>query len=159
VDKVEDGARLVNEAGQTMEDVVSNFQRLSALVTEIAEASAEQSSGIEQVTQAVGQMDEVTQQNAALVEEAAAAAESLEDQSQALVRSVAMFQLSAAARGSESGSRDGAPAPRPGVMRSPVRATVSVLPARGGNHPKVGAPMPKVKHGGANLAAAEWEEF
>ena len=159
VDKVEDGARLVNEAGQTMEDVVSNFQRLSALVTEIAEASAEQSSGIEQVTQAVGQMDEVTQQNAALVEEAAAAAESLEEQSQALVRSVAMFQLSAAARGSESGSRDGAPAPRPGVMRSPVRATVSVLPARGGNHPKVGAPMPKVKHGGANLAAAEWEEF
>jgi hypothetical protein len=68
VDKVEDGAKLVNEAGQTMEEVVSNFQKLSSLVTEIAEASSEQSSGIEQVTQAVGQMDEVTQQNAALVE-------------------------------------------------------------------------------------------
>jgi len=76
-----------------MEDVVSNFQKLSALVTEIAEASTEQSSGIEQVTQAVGQMDEVTQQNAALVEEAAAAAESLEEQAQALVRAVGVFRL------------------------------------------------------------------
>ncbi len=93
VDKVEDGARLVNEAGQTMEDVVTNFQRLSALVTEIADASQEQSGGIEQVTQAVGQMDEVTQQNAALVEEAAAAAESLQEQSMSLVRSVAHFQI------------------------------------------------------------------
>jgi methyl-accepting chemotaxis protein len=95
VDKVEDGAKLVNEAGQTMEEVVTNFQKLSSLVTEIAEASSEQSSGIEQVTQAVGQMDEVTQQNAALVEEAAAAAESLEDQARSLVRSVAMFRLHA----------------------------------------------------------------
>ena len=93
VDKVEDGAKLVNEAGQTMEDVVTNFQRLSALVTEIADASQEQSGGIEQVTQAVGQMDEVTQQNAALVEEAAAAAESLQEQSLSLVRSVAHFRL------------------------------------------------------------------
>ncbi len=97
VDKVEDGAKLVNEAGQTMEEVVTNFQKLSALVTEIAEASQEQSGGIEQVTHAVGQMDEVTQQNAALVEEAAAAAESLQEQSQSLVRSVAHFQLKAAA--------------------------------------------------------------
>ncbi|NML29181.1 methyl-accepting chemotaxis protein, partial [Zoogloea dura] len=93
VDKVEDGAKLVNEAGHTMEEVVSNFQKLSSLVTEIAEASQEQSSGIEQVAHAVGQMDEVTQQNAALVEEAAAAAESLEDQARSLVRSVAMFRL------------------------------------------------------------------
>ncbi|WP_346286532.1 methyl-accepting chemotaxis protein [Zoogloea sp.] len=95
VDKVEDGAKLVNEAGHTMEEVVSNFQKLSSLVTEIAEASQEQSSGIEQVTHAVGQMDEVTQQNAALVEEAAAAAESLEEQASSLVRSVAMFRLAA----------------------------------------------------------------
>ena len=93
VDKVEDGAKLVNEAGQTMEEVVANFQRLSVLVTDISEASQEQSGGIEQVTQAVGQMDEVTQQNAALVEEAAAAAESLQEQSMSLVRSVAHFQL------------------------------------------------------------------
>ena len=101
VDKVEDGAKLVNEAGQTMEDVVTNFQKLSALVAEISEASQEQSGGIEQVTQAVGQMDEVTQQNAALVEEAAAAAESLQDQAQSLVRSVAHFQLKANAGASE----------------------------------------------------------
>ena len=96
VDKVEDGAKLVNEAGQTMEEVVSNFQKLSSLVTEIAEASSEQSSGIEQVTQAVGQMDEVTQQNAALVEEAAAAAESLGEQAGNLVRAVSIFRLAPA---------------------------------------------------------------
>jgi methyl-accepting chemotaxis protein len=106
VDKVEDGARLVNEAGQTMEDVVSNFQKLSALVTDIAEASQEQSGGIEQVTQAVGQMDEVTQQNAALVEEAAAAAESLEEQARSLVRSVATFRLSARSGGAAPASLD-----------------------------------------------------
>jgi hypothetical protein len=62
-------------------------------VTEIAGASREQSSGIEQVTQAVAQMDEVTQQNAALVEEAAAAAESLEDQAKALAKAVAVFNI------------------------------------------------------------------
>ena len=93
VDKVEGGAKLVKEAGDTMDDVVTSFQKVADLVTDIANASREQSSGIEQVTQAVGQMDEVTQQNAALVEEAAAAAESLEEQARALVQSVGMFKL------------------------------------------------------------------
>jgi methyl-accepting chemotaxis protein len=106
VDKVEDGAKLVNEAGQTMEEVVSNFQKLSSLVTEIAEASSEQSSGIEQVTQAVGQMDEVTQQNAALVEEAAAAAESLEDQARSLVQAVSRFRLVPASGASGAATLD-----------------------------------------------------
>ncbi|WP_374494232.1 methyl-accepting chemotaxis protein [Zoogloea sp.] len=106
VDKVEDGAKLVNEAGQTMEEVVSNFQKLSSLVTEIAEASSEQSSGIEQVTQAVGQMDEVTQQNAALVEEAAAAAESLEEQAGNLVRAVSTFRLVPAAAAENAAALD-----------------------------------------------------
>jgi methyl-accepting chemotaxis protein len=80
VDKVEGGARLVEQAGTTMDEVVTSFQRVAALVTDITSASREQASGIEQVTQAVSQMDEVTQPNAALVEEAAAAAESLEEQ-------------------------------------------------------------------------------
>ena len=94
VGKVDSGARLVDQAGNTMDDVVSSFQQVASLVTEITNASREQSSGIEQVTQAVGQMDEVTQQNAALVEEAAAAAESLEEQARSLVQSVSMFKLS-----------------------------------------------------------------
>jgi methyl-accepting chemotaxis protein len=93
VDKVESGAQLVNEAGNTMDEVVTSFQQVARLVVDISNASREQSSGIEQVTQAVSQMDEVTQQNAALVEEAAAAAESLEEQAQGLVQSVGMFKL------------------------------------------------------------------
>ena len=93
VERVDDGAKLVGEAGDAMDAVVSSFQQVTALVTEIAGASREQSSGIEQVTQAVAQMDEVTQQNAALVEEAAAAAESLEDQARALAKAVAMFRI------------------------------------------------------------------
>ena len=95
VDKVESGAQLVNEAGNTMDEVVSSFQQVARLVTDISEASREQSSGIEQVTEAVSQMDEVTQQNAALVEEAAAAAESLEEQAHGLVQAVGMFKLAA----------------------------------------------------------------
>ncbi|BAO28702.1 methyl-accepting chemotaxis protein [Sulfuritalea hydrogenivorans] len=93
VDKVESGAKLVQQAGTTMDEVVTSFQQVASLVTEIASASREQSSGIEQTTQAVSQMDEVTQQNAALVEEAAAAAESLEEQARGLVQTVSMFKL------------------------------------------------------------------
>ena len=94
VAKVEDGNRLVETAGQTMEEVVTSIQRVARIVTDITTASREQSSGIEQVSQAVSQMDEVTQQNAALVEEAAAAAESLEEQAGQLARAVAVFRLS-----------------------------------------------------------------
>ena len=93
VDKVESGAKLVEQAGSTMDEVVTSFQGVANLVTEISNASREQSSGIEQVTQAVSQMDEVTQQNAALVEEAAAAAESLEEQARGLMQAVSMFKL------------------------------------------------------------------
>jgi len=93
VEKVEGGAKLVDQAGSAMDEVVASFQQVASLVTEISGASREQSSGIEQVTQAVSQMDEVTQQNAALVEEAAAAAESLEEQARGLVQAVSMFRL------------------------------------------------------------------
>jgi methyl-accepting chemotaxis protein len=75
-------------------EVVTSFHQVAALVQEISAASREQSTGIDQVTLAVSQMDEVTQQNAALVEEAAAAAESLEEQAQGLVKAVGMFRLS-----------------------------------------------------------------
>ena len=93
VDKVDTGTMLVAEAGKTMDDVVDSVRRVSGIVAEITAASAEQSAGIGQVNQAIGQMDGVTQQNAALVEEAAAAAESLQQQSATLVALVAEFRM------------------------------------------------------------------
>ena len=93
VDKVDTGTMLVAEAGKTMDDVVGSVRRVSDIVAEISAASTEQSAGIGQVNQAIGQMDGVTQQNAALVEEAAAAAESLQQQSATLVALVAEFRM------------------------------------------------------------------
>ncbi|MCB1906375.1 MAG: CZB domain-containing protein [Rhodocyclaceae bacterium] len=95
VGKVEDGAVLVDDAGKTMTDIVGNIQGLSQLVNGIAEASRQQSDGIDQVARAVGEMDQTTQQNAALVEEAAAAAETLRDQADSLVAAVSAFRLDA----------------------------------------------------------------
>lgn len=96
VDKVAIGSKQVDQAGRTMEEVVVSIKRVAKIMSDISEASREQSAGIEQVGLAVSQMDEVTQQNAALVEEAAAAAESLEDQANNLARSVAVFRVDAA---------------------------------------------------------------
>ena len=93
VEKVETGNKLVDQAGQTMEDVVSSVRRVATIMADISAASREQSSGIDQVCLAVTQMDEVTQQNAALVEQAAAAAESLEEQVRRLAEAVSVFQL------------------------------------------------------------------
>ncbi|NOU23060.1 MAG: methyl-accepting chemotaxis protein [Methyloglobulus sp.] len=93
VEKVEDGSKLVGEAGKTMDEIVVSVKRVTDIMADIAAASVEQSSGIDQVNQAVTQMDEVTQQNAALVEQAAAAAESLEEQAQTLSETVAQFRL------------------------------------------------------------------
>jgi len=93
VEKVEDGTKLVAQAGKTMEEIVSAIHGVTAIMSEISAASMEQTSGIEQVNQAIGQMDDVTQQNAALVEQAAAAAESLEEQTQTLAVTVGHFKL------------------------------------------------------------------
>ncbi|CAK0759566.1 methyl-accepting chemotaxis protein I, serine sensor receptor [Gammaproteobacteria bacterium] len=93
VEKVENGAQLVSEATQTMEEIVTSIKKLTDNITEIAAASTEQSIGIEQVNQAIVQMDEVTQRNAALVEEAAATAESLSDQARNLSSVVAVFRV------------------------------------------------------------------
>ncbi len=94
VEQVEQGTVLVDRAGTTMGEIVGSIQRVSDIVAEITSASIEQSSGISQVGNAVSQMDQVTQQNAALVEESAAAAESLKGQAQQLVQAVAVFKLS-----------------------------------------------------------------
>jgi methyl-accepting chemotaxis protein len=161
VDKVEGGAKLVDQAGSTMDEVVTSFQQVANLVTEISNASREQSSGIEQVTQAVSQMDEVTQQNAALVEEAAAAAESLEEQARGLVQAVNMFKL---AEGGGGGRR-----PMNTLPGSALRdATPRKLAGAGGGK-KVGAPTEGGNTGAmrtkglppAHLADddGQWEEF
>ena len=94
VERVEQGSVLVDRAGRTMQEVVVSIQRVTELMGEISVASNEQRIGVEQVGQAITQMDQNTQQNAALVEEMAAAADSLKTQAQELVRTVAVFKLS-----------------------------------------------------------------
>ena len=103
VERVEQGAALVDEAGATMSEVVSSIKKASDLVGEISSASNEQAAGVAQVGEAVTQMDQATQQNAALVEQMAAAAGSLKSQSEELVATVAAFKLDARA-GSDSRS-------------------------------------------------------
>jgi methyl-accepting chemotaxis protein len=98
VEKVEAGAELVDQAGATMHEIVASVQRVTDIMSEIAAASVEQTSGIGQINQAISQMDQVTQQNAALVEEAAAAAESLQDQAGTLAQVVSVFKLDAMQR-------------------------------------------------------------
>lgn len=94
--KIEQGSVLVQEAGVTMGEIVNSIQLVTDIMNEISSASVEQSSGIDQVNQAITQMDSVTQQNAALVEESAAGAASLEEQSHRLMEAIAVFKLSAA---------------------------------------------------------------
>lgn len=93
VDKVTAGSQLVDQAGKTMDEIVASVKQVSDIMTEISAASQEQSAGIGEIGQAIGQMDEMTQQNSALVEQAAAAAESLEDQANNLIQSLAVFKL------------------------------------------------------------------
>ena len=93
VDKVGMGTMLVEEAGKTMGEVVSSVRRVSDIVAEISAASAEQSSGIGQVNQAIVQLDDTTQQNAALVEQAAAAAHSMQEQTAKLEQIIGAFKL------------------------------------------------------------------
>jgi methyl-accepting chemotaxis protein len=97
VGKVEAGSHQVAEAGQTMEEIVASVKRVTDIMGEIMSASQEQTQGIEQINQAISQMDQVTQQNAALVEEAAAAAGSLQEQAATLVGAVSVFKLEATA--------------------------------------------------------------
>ncbi|QQB38225.1 MCP four helix bundle domain-containing protein [Achromobacter deleyi] len=97
VHRVEGGTRQADEAGNTMREVVESVRQAAILVHEIASASAEQSTGIGQVNQAVAQMDTVTQQNAALVEQAAAAAGSMQDQAGRLAQQVRRFKVNAGA--------------------------------------------------------------
>jgi methyl-accepting chemotaxis protein len=122
VHKVENGTKLVDEAGKTMEQIVASVKQVTEIMSEIAAASQEQRSGIEEVNQAITQMDHVTQQNAALVEQASAAAESLKQQAQHLVQSVAVFKLAEDAEPKAVPALDD----RPGASRT---RTVARTPA------------------------------
>jgi len=128
VSKVDAGAKLVDHAGATMDEIVISVRSVTDIMGEITAASQEQTSGIEQINMAVSQMDEVTQQNASLVEEAAAAAESMQEQAAKLAQVVAVFRLDAA----ETKSAPSAPALRPAA--APARATTRLAaPARKAN--------------------------
>jgi len=130
VQKVETGAKLVNDAGQTMSDIVAQVKRVTDLIGEITSSTLEQSNGIGQVNQAVTQLDQMTQQNAALVEQSAAAAESLREQADKLARAVAIFKLSrdetrqviAQAQAASRGATvvRAAPAPQPAARTAPA---------------------------------------
>ena len=137
VEKVEGGTRLVQQAGTTMKEIVDSVKRVTELIGDIAQASLEQSSGIEQVNKAVMQMDQITQQNAAVVEEAAAAAVSLEEQARSLAITVGTFRV------------DGV-LPLAGAPATPALALAK--PAKNGR----GAP---VRRGAKTQADADWKTF
>ena len=168
VERVEQGSALVNQAGSTMTEVVSSIHRVTDIMGEISAASSEQALGVSQVGEAVTQMDQSTQQNAALVEEMAAAASSLKTQAQELVQTVAVFKL-----GSVVPSRPGAAAPAPRslkatpVARQPLaRRALAAPPAKLAltNPAKTPAKMaPKTSANEVAKAAAagesDWESF
>ncbi|HMV12292.1 MAG TPA: methyl-accepting chemotaxis protein [Nitrosomonas sp.] len=93
VNKVEDGTQLVDQAGKTMDEIVTSVKHVTEIMAQIASASQEQSEGIEQVNDSITKMDEITQQNASLVEEAAAASESMREQAEQLAQAVRVFKL------------------------------------------------------------------
>ncbi|MEM5366233.1 methyl-accepting chemotaxis protein [Paraburkholderia azotifigens] len=161
VERVQAGSALVDEAGRTMTEIIGAVQRVTDIMGEIAAASEEQSSGIDQVARAVTQMDEVTQQNAALVEEAAAAASSLEEQAAKLRTTVSVFQVDEAA-----GSFSATPAKRAVRHAAPVAAPRKVAPSMPAAAPApaapVAAPAPARAAAPQKAAAtsdADWETF
>jgi len=155
-DKVTDGYKLVEQAGNTMDEVVNAVKRVTDIMGEISAASTEQSQGIEQVNRAITQMDEATQQNAALVEEAAAAAESLQDQASGLSQAVAVFKTS---QGNFGGGRS---------LVKPVSSSVVIAPRRNlppnpnpSSAPKTGPEraMQRLAPKAKSPTEDEWEEF
>jgi methyl-accepting chemotaxis protein len=127
VKKVSDGSALVTQSGQTLEQIVASVKKVSDIVAEIAAASREQSSGIEQVNRAVMQMDELTQQNAALVEEATASSQAMADQARELNEMMARYQVSGELGTSRSSASRPAAAPQAGTV--PVAAAADGVSA------------------------------
>jgi methyl-accepting chemotaxis protein len=143
VERVDEGARLADDAGKTMTEVVSSVNRVSQIIGEIAAATQEQSTGIAQVNTAVGDLDKVTQQNASLVEESTAASESLQQLAREMVNAVSVFRL-------------GAGVSQQQAMPAPKRpAALPAAPAA----PRI-APAPRLKAlAAAGATVEEWKEF
>ena len=164
VERVERGTALVDQAGSTMTEVVSSIRRVTDLMGEISAASNEQSLGVSQVGEAVTQMDQVTQQNAALVEEMAAAASSLKSQAQELVQVVAVFNLGGNSDRHSMAPRQATvrvPASAAKAYKSPERRALAT-PARPPARP---APAKAISHAPAKATATskggedDWETF
>ncbi len=151
VDKVDAGARLVDQAGTTMNEVVDSVRRVTAIMSEITVASREQSAGIEQVNHAIIEMDDATQQNAALVEQAAAAAQSMQDQAATLAKMVDTFKVDGA----------GMPAPAAAAVRvraKPARPSAAPVPVRVARPARLPATA-RLEPTRADSKADDWEEF
>ncbi|WP_034294266.1 methyl-accepting chemotaxis protein [Herbaspirillum sp. RV1423] len=157
VEKVGSGSKLVQEAGQTMTEVVASVKRVTDIVGEISSASQEQSEGIEQVNQAIAQMDETTQQNAALVEQAAAAAQSLQDQAATLTEVVGIFKLDHAATGTSVArvAPKAASAPRP-LVAVAMPASPAPTPVKPVAPSPAPSRMPRIP---ASTSDDDWEQF
>ena len=157
VARVEEGGRLVDAAGGTMQRVVDSVQKVAGIMGEITNASQEQSSGIGEVNHAIAQMDAITQQNAALVEQAAAAAESLQEQAQALAGAVSIFRLKGSGGPVVPAARP-ASAARPPAARALAKASGPARPqplAASAHRPQAAPAVPA-----RQAAAADgWEEF
>ena len=153
VDKVAIGTRLVDQAGATMDEVVDSVKRVTDIMGEMMVASVEQTSGIEQINQAINQMDQVTQQNAALVEQAAAAAQSLQDQASNLSLVVGIFKLDHVQRVSPAARTVEVAAATMAAHRKPSPIP-KARPAR------ISPPAaPKTERPSSATADADWEKF
>jgi methyl-accepting chemotaxis protein len=149
VSQVNAGTSLVQQAGTTMGEVVTSVRRVTDIMGEITSASREQSVGIDEVNQAIGQMDQVTQQNAALVEEAAAAAASMQEQAAQLAQVAASFRL-----GTEAVARwSAAPRPAARAVADDASAAVEAKPAK-----RLTAPDPRAKPRAAPRSSANDSE-
>ena len=158
VDKVNAGGKLVDAAGNTMEEIVTSVKKVTDLISEIAAASQEQSSGIEQVNTAITQMDQVVQQNAALVDQAATSTESMHAQATELLRMVARFNLghdgSAPMQSAAPVSvrpEPAAPAPQQPAAPAPIRFKPAAKLA--GGAPRLHGTAPAAQPPG------EWRQF
>jgi methyl-accepting chemotaxis protein len=159
VEKVGAGTKLVGQAGVTMDEVVSSVRRVTDIMSEIANASQEQSAGIAQVNQSIIEMDSMTQQNAALVEEAAAAAQSLQDQAGELARVVSIFKLVEGEERAAVAAPALAPAAKAAVVKPITAARAPVKKLATKPAPAPAAKPKKVASAASTAGSDEWEEF
>ncbi len=177
VDKVTVGTELVNQAGQTMSEIVENVVRVRDIIGEIASASGEQAEGVNQINAAVSNLDQMTQQNAALVEESAAAASSMNDQAARLAEVVRIFRLDGGAASASIAALTAGElqqrrepklevAPKPAPVAKPIAAAKPAAPtarpvatsAKAAAPAKAATPVPSAK-ASADDAIGEWESF